>query len=196
MNHLWAFLCQPGKELGKWKHECIRHSDDVREYRLTNVDPPLNRFDHFLIVGLGLNLGLLFQGSDLAFLHYAALLLVPLVTLRLWWAWQSVQEESLLVMRDLGVQVGTRYYSGRERKVFIERQRIESIIINEGIQTWAIFYYMAILVKGQERMVLPFEHVFPRLHVILPVYKATRALLFGEPSEDEDEGNNHHQQQQ
>jgi hypothetical protein len=44
----------------KWKHECIRHSDDVREYRLTNVDPPLNRFDHFLIVGLGLNLGLLF----------------------------------------------------------------------------------------------------------------------------------------
>ena len=139
--------------------------------------------------------------------------------------------ESLLVMRNLGVQVGTRYYSGRERKVFIERQRIESVIINEGIQTWAIFYYMAILVKGQERMVLPFEvpfnpspplrarsrthlpralaivgplttlwwcmacvkHVFPRLHVILPVYKATRALLFGEPSEDEDEGN--HQQQ-
>jgi hypothetical protein len=40
------------------------------------------------------------------------------------------------------------------------------------------------------------QHVFPRLHVILPVYKATRALLFGEPSEDEDEGNNHHQQQQ
>jgi hypothetical protein len=68
--------------------------------------------------------------------------------------------ESLLVMRDLGVQVGTRYYSGRERKVFIERQRIESIIINEGIQTWAIFYYMAILVKGQERMVLPFEVPF------------------------------------
>jgi hypothetical protein len=65
--------------------------------------------------------------------------------------------ESLLVMRNLGVQVGTRYYSGRERKVFIERQRIESVIINEGIQTWAIFYYMAILVKGQERMILPFE---------------------------------------
>jgi hypothetical protein len=130
----------------------------------------------------------------LAFLRYAAAVLVALVTLRLWWAWQSVQEgtlapafrvnalapvlraslvysvvttrltnltrrmtESLLVMRDLGVQVGTRYYSGRERKVFIERQRIESVIINEGIQTWAIFYYMAILVKGQERMVLPFE---------------------------------------
>lgn len=68
--------------------------------------------------------------------------------------------ESLLVMRNMGVQVGTRYYSGRERKVFIERQRIESVIINEGIQTWAIFYYMAILVKGQERMVLPFEVPF------------------------------------
>jgi hypothetical protein len=34
------------------------------------------------------------------------------------------------------------------------------------------------------------QHVFPRLHVILPVYKATCALLFGEPSEEEEEENN------
>lgn len=65
--------------------------------------------------------------------------------------------ESLLVMRELGIQVGTRYYSGRERKLFIEREKIECVAINEGIQTWMIFYYLAIIVKGQERMVLPFE---------------------------------------
>lgn len=69
--------------------------------------------------------------------------------------------ESLLVMRDLGVQVGTRYFSGREKKQFIERDSIECIVINEGIQTWTVFYYLAILVKGKERMVLPFEVRIP-----------------------------------
>jgi hypothetical protein len=43
----------------RWKHECIRHSEDVREYRLTSLASPLSRFDHVLFAGLALNLGLL-----------------------------------------------------------------------------------------------------------------------------------------
>ncbi len=65
--------------------------------------------------------------------------------------------ESLLVVRGLGLQISSKLYSGKEKKVFIEKKKIESIIINEGVQAWSILYYMAILVKGKEKMILPFE---------------------------------------
>lgn len=65
--------------------------------------------------------------------------------------------ESILSMRDVGIQVRTTYYSGRSVSRFIDRRKIEDIIINEGITMWQIKSYMAILVKDQDRMVVVFE---------------------------------------
>lgn len=45
----------------------------------------------------------------------------------------AVKEESLLVIRQLGVQLTTKYYSGKEDSQFIDNSKIEAVILNEGI---------------------------------------------------------------
>lgn len=68
-----------------------------------------------------------------------------------------LRPESLLVMRDIGIQVKTTYWSGRTESKFINRLKIENVVINEGITLWQVKPYMAILVKDQEKMTIAFE---------------------------------------
>ncbi|KAI9276797.1 GPI-GlcNAc transferase complex, PIG-H component-domain-containing protein [Phascolomyces articulosus] len=98
------------------------------------------------------------------------------------WLWlksHTVKEESILAIREIGIQVRTVYWGGRSVSKFIDQHKIDDIIINEGITMWQIKSYMAILVKNQDRMVVVFEHLLPRLRpVLLDVYWGTRAVIF------------------
>jgi hypothetical protein len=95
--------------------------------------------------------------------------------------------ESLLVIRDLGIQVKTVYMTGIERSRFIEQSKIADIIINEGVTMQQVVFYIAIIVKDQKKMALVFEHFLPRLQLLLQVYRGARAIIYGE-SEYETEG--------
>ncbi|SAM09185.1 hypothetical protein [Absidia glauca] len=90
-----------------------------------------------------------------------------------------IRLESLLVMRDIGIQVKTTYWSGRTESKFINRLKIENVVINEGITLWQVKPYIAILVKDQDKMTIVFENLLPPLHpVLLETYRGTRQLLF------------------
>lgn len=81
--------------------------------------------------------------------------------------------ESITVIRELGVQLDTLYYSGKEEHTFIDKTRIKSIIINEGlfsmrhqfsgphfasgVTQYKIIFYMAFIVEGKNRMILAFR---------------------------------------
>ncbi|KAI7867387.1 GPI-GlcNAc transferase complex, PIG-H component-domain-containing protein [Spinellus fusiger] len=92
--------------------------------------------------------------------------------------YKSIKQESLLVMRDIGVQVKAVYWGGSTVSRFITRCKIEDVIINEGITMWQVKSYIAILVKDQD-MVVVFQHLLPSLYpVLLDVYQGTRAVLF------------------
>jgi hypothetical protein len=65
--------------------------------------------------------------------------------------------ETLVVIRDLGVQLETKYYSGKQTHLFIEKRIIKSIIINEGIKSYNFLFYMAFIVEGNSRMILAFN---------------------------------------
>lgn len=65
--------------------------------------------------------------------------------------------ESVLAIRDVGIQVKTVYWGGSSVSRFINRLKIDDIIINEGISFWQIKSYMAILVKDEDKMVVIFE---------------------------------------
>lgn len=62
-----------------------------------------------------------------------------------------------MVVHETGVQMQTVYYSGRQVHRFIEKERIKAVIINEGFITNQCIYYMAFIVCGKDRLVLPFE---------------------------------------
>lgn len=63
----------------------------------------------------------------------------------------------MTVIRDLGVELETKYCSGKQRHVFLDKSKIKSIIINEGITWGRVVFYMAFIVEGRDRMVLAFE---------------------------------------
>ncbi|KAG0344129.1 hypothetical protein BG004_004716 [Podila humilis] len=68
-----------------------------------------------------------------------------------------VTEETILMIRDVGIQVKTVYLGGRSVSRFIDRSKIQDIIINEAITMMHIRVYMAIIVEGQDKMVVVFQ---------------------------------------
>lgn len=61
------------------------------------------------------------------------------------------------MIRDVGIQVKTVYLGGRSVSRFIDRSKIQDIIINEAITMMHIRVYMAIIVEGQDKMVVVFQ---------------------------------------
>lgn len=79
-----------------------------------------------------------------------------------------------MVIRQLGVQLTTKFYSGKEDSQFIDNSKIEAVILNEGItcgeyflsspiyfpvldRAGDIIFYMAFIVKNKKRMVVAFK---------------------------------------
>ncbi|KAI9595469.1 GPI-GlcNAc transferase complex, PIG-H component-domain-containing protein [Syncephalis fuscata] len=98
----------------------------------------------------------------------------------------TIREESLLVVRDFGLQVKTTYVGGRNVTRMIDIACVKDIVINEGITMFQVKFYLAILVDKQDKMVIIFEHLLPSLKILLKVYRGTRALMYSE-EEDVDE---------
>merc|ERR1712000_143456 len=94
-----------------------------------------------------------------------------LFVIRLIWKAMSVKEEKLIVIRELGVHINTRYWSGKETSLFIEKERIKAVVINEGIRLYNVITYMAFIVKDEDRLICAFENIFPRMDVILSMYR-------------------------
>ncbi|RIB27112.1 GPI-GlcNAc transferase complex, PIG-H component-domain-containing protein, partial [Gigaspora rosea] len=93
------------------------------------------------------------------------------------------QKESILSIRDIGIQVETVYINGRTVSRFIERSKISDIIINEGITMLQVKFYMAIIVEGQDKMVVVFQHLLPKYSILIQVYRGTRSIIFNESEE-------------
>ncbi|CAM9274697.1 unnamed protein product [Laminaria digitata] len=96
-----------------------------------------------------------------------------------------VQEESLLVVRELGVQVTTKYVDGREKSTFLDKAKIKAILINEGITMHRVVFYLAFVVTGRDKMVVAFENLKPRLHILVKIFRGTRAAILGEAGDEQ-----------
>lgn len=60
-------------------------------------------------------------------------------------------------MHDHGIQMEAKsYFNYSLRKQFLAPQDFEHIVITEGLIQNQVIYYMAFLIQGQEKMVLPF----------------------------------------
>ncbi|CAO3621037.1 unnamed protein product [Mucor hiemalis] len=94
---------------------------------------------------------------------------------------KSVKQESILAIRDVGIQIKTSYWGGASVSRFINRNKIQDIIINEAISFWQIKSYMAILVKDEDKMVVAFENTLPKLRpILLRAYQGTHAIIFSQ----------------
>lgn len=74
-------------------------------------------------------------------------------------------EESLLVIRGLGVQTSTSSatYLSKASTRFIPTTQIQDIVIHEAFKGFEVKFYLAIIVEGESNVVVVFP-VGPHIH--------------------------------
>lgn len=65
-------------------------------------------------------------------------------------------KETLLIIRDLGIQTSSHTLGGREMKRFHDISRIRDFIINDYVTFYYVRQYCAFLVENESQMVIPF----------------------------------------
>lgn len=117
-----------------------------------------------------LHCGLHTRGVDILSLSLIVLCLLLVVKLR-----RRVKEESLLVMRSLGLQTTTTFVTGRQESRFINSENIEDVVISEAISMHSVIFYLVILLHNVDSKVpslVPlFQNTMPRLDALKMVYR-------------------------
>lgn len=83
----------------------------------------------------------------------------------------SVEEEAVVVMPTFGVQLETFYYSGKVHRRFVPLKRILAAVINEAVTPTSCYYYLALLLQDDTKLVLAFQEVRPPLSMLVPIWK-------------------------
>ncbi|KAL1989525.1 hypothetical protein VTN49DRAFT_6722 [Thermomyces lanuginosus] len=89
-------------------------------------------------------------------------------------------EESLLVIRGLGVQTSTSssmYWSSATTR-FIPTTQIQDIVIHEAFKGFEVRFYLAIIVEGEPEVVVVFPNLLPRRRILEEVWRGARHCLF------------------
>ncbi|KAG0634604.1 GPI-GlcNAc transferase complex, PIG-H component-domain-containing protein [Tuber brumale] len=86
-------------------------------------------------------------------------------------------EESLLVIRDLGVQISTTTWGGR-RSRFIPTSAVRDLWIHEGFCGFEVIFYLAVAVEGEEGVVVVFPTLLPNRRVLELVWRGAKGCLY------------------
>ncbi|KAL1954275.1 hypothetical protein VTO42DRAFT_1461 [Malbranchea cinnamomea] len=89
-------------------------------------------------------------------------------------------EESLLVLRGLGVQTSTSsstYFAPATTR-FIPTTQIQDIVIHEAFRGFEVRFYLAIIVEGESEVVVVFPNLLPRRPILEEVWKGSRKCLY------------------
>ncbi|KAM3524062.1 hypothetical protein NHJ13051_004775 [Beauveria bassiana] len=89
-------------------------------------------------------------------------------------------EESLLVMRGLGVQTresAASYFAGAATR-FIPTEKIRDILVNEAFRGFEVRYYLIVVVEGEEDLVVVFPGLLPRRRIVEAVWRGARECLW------------------
>ena len=70
-------------------------------------------------------------------------------------------EESLLVVRGLGVQISSTSWIGRRSCRFVPTSPIGDLWTHEGFCGFEVRFYLAVVVEGEEGLVVVFPVGFP-----------------------------------
>lgn len=88
--------------------------------------------------------------------------------------------ETLLVLRGLGVQVSSTpgTYLSKTSTRFIPTEKMQDIFVNEAFRGFEVRYYLVVVVKGEEEVVVVFPRLLPRRGIVEKVWRGSRGCLF------------------
>ena len=92
----------------------------------------------------------------------------------------NLAEESLLVLRGLGIQTSTSspYFFQSPTTTFIPTTQIPDIVIHEAFKGLEVRYYLAVIVEGASEVVVVFPHLLPKREILEQVWRGARKCLY------------------
>ncbi|ODM14938.1 hypothetical protein SI65_09690 [Aspergillus cristatus] len=89
-------------------------------------------------------------------------------------------EESLLVIRGLGIQTSTssNTYLSKATTRFIPTAEIQDIVIHEAFKGFEVRFYLAVIVEGERNVVVVFPNLLPRRAILEEVWRGSRHCLY------------------
>ncbi len=105
--------------------------------------------------------------------------------------------ETLLLLPHLGMQLESRTLwcvlqcehtsargcahwndaRGGVRRRFLPLERVAAVLLNEAVSTTDVRFYLALVLRDEPRLALPFPQLAPRLAQLTAPYRAAAALL-------------------
>ncbi|KAL4862534.1 hypothetical protein BDV12DRAFT_42166 [Aspergillus spectabilis] len=89
-------------------------------------------------------------------------------------------EESLLVIRGLGIQTSTSSptYLSKAATRFIPTTEIQDIVIHEAFRGFEVRFYLAVVVVGEPEVVVVFPKLLPNRAKLEEVWRGSRHCLY------------------
>ncbi|KAI5683952.1 hypothetical protein M9H77_05180 [Catharanthus roseus] len=109
------------------------------------------------------------QGKSFAVVLWSLLVIASLIGLLLR---KLVEKESVIILPAFGVQLETHYGSGRTVRHFVPISKILKPVINECVTPVTCYWSLALIIRGEEELMLVFKELCPPVRMLLPVWKA------------------------
>lgn len=94
------------------------------------------------------------------------------------------KEESVCAINGVGLQFHRKNVLGRMVATrFVDHSSIRALVIHEGYYRHQAIFYLAIVVEGEEDVLVVFEETLPRVNVLKKVLRGLRCVLYGESEE-------------
>ncbi len=146
----------------------LQLSDTVSEFRAKRCSAPIT--DKVLLLSVIAILFLLVAGVVYEAPVYMQVIVSVIIGIVVFSHLSYVVEESVLIIRDFGVQLRLKYTSGQEYTKFLYRDKINSIFIHEYIKGSAVYYSLAFTTYGEDRINMCFTEVYPGLQALVKIY--------------------------
>ncbi|CDP01784.1 unnamed protein product [Coffea canephora] len=88
-----------------------------------------------------------------------------------------VKKESVIILPAFGVQLETQYGSGRTIRRFVPINKILKPVLNECVTPVTCYWSLALIIRGEEELMLVFKELYPPVKMLVPIWKAVCAAI-------------------
>ncbi|KAK4795730.1 hypothetical protein SAY86_028056 [Trapa natans] len=91
----------------------------------------------------------------------------------------TVKKESVLILPSFGVQLETRYRSGRIVRRFVPIGKLLKPVLQECVTPITCYWCLSLVLREEDELMLVFKELRPPLKMLIPVWKALCAPTDG-----------------
>ncbi|KAI0519805.1 hypothetical protein KFK09_007266 [Dendrobium nobile] len=89
--------------------------------------------------------------------------------------YKPVKKESIVILPEFGVQLETHYWSGKIARRFVPGGKILRPVLNECVTPFTCYWSLALILRGEDQLMLVFQELKPPLKLLVPIWKALRS---------------------